>query len=73
MAKEAVQPTFSQKDEFWVDLGVHFGAILGAKIASKMVPFQNKEDFGPPGVPRVLPGVIFGLFWEAFGGLWGPF
>ena len=73
MAKEAVQPTFSQKLEFWVDLGVHFGSILGSKIALKMVHFQNKEDFGPPGVPRVLPGVIFGRFWEALGGLWSLF
>ena len=60
MAKEAVQPTFSQKDAFWVDFGAHFGSILGSKIASKMDPLQNKEDFGPPGGPQGASGVILG-------------
>ena len=74
MAKEAAQPTFSQKKgKLLVDFGVHFGSILGSKIASKMDPLQNKEDFGPPGGPQGASGVILGQFWEAFGSLWGLF
>ena len=74
MAKEAAQPTFSQKKgKLLVDFEVHFGSILGSKIALKMDPLQNNEDFGPPGGPKVFPGVILGQFWEAFGGPWGRF
>ena len=49
------------------------GSLLGSKIAPKMDPQTSKWDFGPPGGPEELKGVILGRFGEAFGGLWGPF
>ena len=56
--KRLLNPLFHKKCKLLVDFGVHLDSILGSKIASKMDPLQNKEDFGPPGVPRVLPEVI---------------
>ena len=71
--KRLLNPLFHKKCKLLVDFGVHFGSILGSKIASKMDPLQNKEDFGSPGGPQGASGVILGQFWEAFGGLWAPF
>ena len=71
--KRLLNPLFHKKGKLLVDFGVHFGSILGSKIASKMDPLQNKEDLGPPGGPQGASGVILGQFWEAFGVLWGLF
>ena len=69
MTKEAVQPTFSQKNgKLLVDFWVTFGSILGCEIASKMDPLQNKEDFGPPGGPQGASRVMGG-FWKPLGSI----
>ena len=51
--KRLLNPLFHKKGKLLVDFGVHFGSILGSKIASKIDPFQNNEDFwllwGSPG------------------------
>ena len=65
MAKEAVQPTFSQKNKFLVDLGVHFG--VQNRLKNGSLPKQGGfwVSWSPQGASR-------GHFWFILGGFWRP-
>ena len=56
MAKEAVQPTFSQKDEFWVDWGAILDRFCDPKSPQKSIPCKTRRALGVLGSPGCFQG-----------------
>ena len=73
MAKEAAQPTFSQKQRifgrFWSSFFVHFGVQNRLKNESPPRQGGSLASWGPQGASRGHFGPILGGFWEALGSI----